>query len=165
MAGPLVKVPGTDEAVVDPNGRPVRDPDDIEKDAEFIRSRLAPQPVLGQIKTPDEVIDDLEWAKHLAARAAVVIRDADKTRRAVKRLHAIAHGKALRASAAKSAELREAEAFEATVQLAELVDDAEIAYNFARDVARSVEGSTSAVQTQASMVKVTFGLAGSGRDA
>lgn len=159
-----MRIPGTDEPVVDPNGRPVRDPDDIEKDAEFIRSRLAPQPVQGQIKTPDEIIDDLEWAKHLAARGAVVIRDADKTRRAVKRLHAIAHGKALRASELKSAEQREAEAFEATVGLAELVDEAEIAYNFARDVARSVEGSTSAVQTQAQMVKTMYGLAGSGRE-
>lgn len=156
--------PYTEQDIVDPKGRLVRDTDAIEQDAEWVRARLAPTPVEGQIKTPDAIIDDLEWAKHLAARSAVIIRDADKTRRATKRLLSIAHGKALKGSSAKSAELREADAFAATVQLVELVDDSEIAYNFARDVARSVEGSTSAVQTQASMVKVTFGLAGTGRE-
>lgn len=150
--------------VTDPEGKPVRDPAELEAEAEFVRSRLAPMPVVGQIKTPDDVIDDLEWAKHLAARSAVIIRDADKTKRAVARLFSIAHGKALKASTAKSAELREADAVAATVGLRAQLDAAEIAYTFARDVARSVEGSTSAVQTQASMVKVTYGLAGTGRE-
>jgi len=156
--------PYTKQEIVDPNGRPVREPDELESDAEFVRVRLAPMPVQGQIKTPDDIIEDLEMAKHLAARSAVIIRDADKTRRAVKRIHSIAHGKALKGSTAKSAELREADAYAATDELQAIVDDSEIAYNFARDVARSVEGSTSAIQTQASMVKVTFGLAGTGRE-
>lgn len=164
MAGPRMNIPGTNEPVVDDQGRPVRDPDDIEADAEYIRARLAPQPVPGQIKTPDAVIDDLEWAKHLAARGAVVIRDADKTRKAVRRLHSIAHGKALRASEGKSSELREADAYEATVEFTEQLDNAEIAYNFARDVAKAVEGSASAIQTQAGLIKTMYGLAGSGRE-
>lgn len=157
-------VPGTEQVITDPNGQPVRDPADIEADAEFARARLAPMPVPGQIKTPDAVIEDLDVAKHMAARCAVIIRDADKTKRAVARLYAIAHGKALKASTAKSAELREADAYAATEELKVMLDAAEIAYTFARDVARSVEGSTSAVQTQASMVRVTYGLAGTGRE-
>jgi hypothetical protein len=160
-----MKIPGTDEELVDQAGRPVRDPSEIEADAEWVRARLAPAPQSGQVKTPDEVIADLDWAKHFAARSAQIIRDADKTRRAATRVHSIAHGKALRLSSAKSAELREAEAFEASLLTKELLDAAEVAYQFARDVARSVEGSTSAVQTQAAMVKVTYGLAGSGREA
>jgi hypothetical protein len=159
-----MKDPYTELAIVDTKGREVKDPDAIEDDAEFARSRLAPQPEFGQVKTPDEIIDDLEWAKHLSARCAVIIRDADKTRRAVKRVYSLAHGRALKASTAKSAELREADAFEGTVQLQELVDDAEIAYNFAKDVARSVEQSASAVQTQSKMVAITYGLAGTGRE-
>jgi hypothetical protein len=156
--------PETNQAILDPDGREVREPAELEADAEYVRARLAPMPVQGQIKTPDDIIEDLEVAKHLAARCAVIIRDADKTRRALRRLHAISHGTALRGSTAKSAELREADAAAATVGLQELLDDAEIAYQFARDVARSVEGSTSAIQTQASMVKVTYGLAGTGRE-
>lgn len=159
-----MKIPGTDDDFVDTKGRPVRDPDDIEADAEFIRSRLAPQPVQGQIKSPDDVIDDLEWAKHLAARSAVIIRDADKTRRAVAREHAKQHGIALRSSTAKSAELREADAYEATVDLRLALDAAEVAFDFAKAVARSVESSTSAVQTQSKMIAITYGLAGTGRD-
>jgi hypothetical protein len=154
----------TELEVVDQNGRPVRDPHEIEADAEEMRVRLAPRPEFGQVKTPDEIIDDLEWAKHLAAKSAVVIRDADKTRRAVGRLLSIAYGKSLRASDAKSKELREADAYEATVQLQEQVDNAEIAYDFARNVARSVEQSASAVQTQSKMVAITYGLAGTGRE-
>lgn len=150
--------------VTDPDGKPVRDPAELEAEAEYVRARLAPKPVVGQIKTPDDIIEDLEWAKHLAARSSVIIRDADKAKRALSRIHSIAHGKALKASTAKSAELREADAFAATEESRAALDAAEIAYQFARDVARSVEASTSAVQTQASMVKVTYGLAGSGRE-
>lgn len=157
--------PGTGEVITDPQGRPVRDPADIEADAEWARVRLAPQPVPGQIKTPDDVINDLEWAKHLSARSAVIIRDADRAKRAIARVHAIAHGTALKASPAKSAELREADAFAATEGTRVLLDAAEVAYDFARAVARSVESSTSAVQTQAAMVRVMYGLAGSGREA
>ena len=159
-----MNIPGTEHLVVDPRGRPVRDPDDIEKDVEWVRSRISPAPVQGQIKSPDEIIDDLEFAKHAAALSAVIIRDADKTRRAVLRLHSIAWGIALKASKSRSKELREADAYAETVQLQELVDDSEIAYEFARNVARHVEGSTSAVQTQSKMVAITYGLAGSGRE-
>jgi hypothetical protein len=120
--------------------------------------------VQGQIKTPDDVIEDLEVAKHLAAKSALIIKDADKAKRALARLHAIAHGKALRSSTAKSAELREADAFEAALELRTALDAAEVAYDFARAVAKSVEQSTSALQTQAGMVEVTYGLAGTGRE-
>ena len=58
-------------------------------------------PVQGQIKTPDDVIDDLEMAKHLAAKSAAIIRDADKTKRAITRLHILARGKALKNSDGK----------------------------------------------------------------
>ncbi|MEX1078913.1 MAG: hypothetical protein WED09_07380 [Homoserinimonas sp.] len=156
--------PGTGEVITDPKGRPVVDPEEIEAQAEWARARLAAAPVSGQIKTPDAVIEDLEWAKHLSAKSAVIIRDADKSKRAIARVHSLAHGKALKSSTAKSAELREADAAATTEETRVLLDAAEVAYQFARDVARSVESSTSAIQTQASMVKVTYGLAGSGRE-
>jgi hypothetical protein len=159
-----VRIPGVEHDVVDSEGRAVRDPKEIEADAEYARIRLAPMPTPGQIKTPDDVIEDLEVAKHLAAKSALIIKEADKTKRAVARLHAIAHGKALRTSTAKSAELREADAFQAALDLRTALDAAEVAYDFARAVAKSVEQSTSALQTQAGMVKVTYGLAGSGRE-
>jgi hypothetical protein len=156
--------PETQKPILDTEGREVRSPSEIEADAEFARARLAPMPTPNQIKTPDDIIEDLEVAKNLAARSAVIIRDADKTKRALARVHAIAHGKALRTSTAKSAELREADAYEASIELRGMLDAAEVAFDFARSVARSVESSTSALQTQSKMVAITYGLAGTGRD-
>lgn len=65
-------------------------------------------------------------AKHLAAKGAPVIKEADRTKRAVRRLHRLAHGKALKASTTKSAQLGEADAYAQTVELQELVDETEI---------------------------------------
>ena len=54
--------------------------------------------------------------------------------------------------------MREANDFEAAL------DAAEVAYDFACAVAKSVEQLTSALQTQAGMVKIAYGLARRGRD-
>lgn len=101
--------------------------------------------------------------KHLRSKSGVVICDADKSERAVARLNAIAHRKARRASTAKSAEFREADAAEVTLELKMLLDAAEMAYDFAKNIARSVESSTSALQAQSKMVAITYGLAATGR--
>lgn len=151
--------------VLDREGRPVRDPSELEAEAEYIRARLAPKPVVGQIKTPDAIIEDLEWAKHLGARGAVIIRDADRTLRALQRTYAARFVVAAKSSEAKSSDERKAEADTALAELVAAVDEAEVVFEFAKRVAKSVESSTSAIQTQAQMVRTTYGLAGTGREA
>lgn len=149
--------------VMDREGRPVRDPAELEGEAEYVRARLAPKPIVGQIKTPDDIITDLEWAKHLAAKSAVIIRDADRTLRALQVLYIKAELGVTRKSDAKSVEERKAEAQIALPELFAALSEAEVVFEFAKRVAKSVEGSTSAIQTQAKQVEITYHLAGSGR--
>ena len=137
---------------------------DLEADAEYVRSRLSPQPVAGMLKTPDEMIEDLEWSKYGTGRIALVIKEADKERRRTKRIHDLAVAAAKKASQAKSSDLREADAELACTGEREAAEDAEIVYDFARNVARSVESSASQTQTQASLVKAQMSLAGTGRE-
>lgn len=149
--------------VTDREGNPVRDPSELETDAEWVRIRLAGKPVEGQIKTPDDIISDLEWAKYLAARSAVIIRDADRTLRALQRLYIAAELAVMKKSSAKSIEERKAEAQIELPELFAAVEEGEIVFEFAKRVAKSVESSTSAIQTQSKQVEITYHLAGSGR--
>lgn len=136
----------------------------ITADAEYVRSRLAPQPTDGILKSPDEMIDDLEWAKYGTGRIAFVLKEADTARRRARRAFDLAHGVALLGSDGKSSEQREAEANALCQEEREALDEAEIAFEFARSVGRSVEGSASMTQTQASLVKAQMSLAGTGRE-
>jgi hypothetical protein len=51
-------------ALRDQRGRGLRTPAEMELEADDVRTHLAPRPQQGQVKTPDEIIEDLEWAKH-----------------------------------------------------------------------------------------------------
>ena len=137
---------------------------DLEADAEYVRSRLSPQPVAGMLKTPDEMIEDLEWSKYGTGRIALVIKEADRARRAARRTYDLARAAALLASTGKSAELREADAEIACAVEREVWEVAEVTYDFAKGVARSVESSASQTQTPASLVRAQMSLAGTGRE-
>lgn len=142
-------------------------PDEVEQitaHAEFVRSRLAPIPEEGLQKTPDEMIDDLEWAKNGVGRIALVMKDA---RRAVKEANKIARrakALALKSSDGKSTDLRDADVALLCEQEISDAEDAQIALDFAKDVARAVEQTGSMTQTQASLVKAQMSLAGTGRE-
>lgn len=150
--------------VVSTDGKPVRDPAELEVEAEYIRARSAPKPIPGQIKTPDDIIEDIEWAKHLAGRGVLIEKECDRTLRALQRLYAREFSKASKRSGAKSSEERKAEADTELAELVLAVDEAEVVYSFAKRVARVVELSASGTQSQGGLVKVTYGLAGSGRE-
>ncbi len=159
----LVLVDG--QVVTDLAGRPVVDPSVQEERADLIRARLAPQPTAGQIKTPDQVIDDLEWAKHGVAEGARLIRDAERALKALRHQLERRRAVARQASLGRSADLRDADVYLRTESLARAVDDAETVLNYVRAVSRASETTTSAAQTQARMVEATFRLAGTGREA
>lgn len=151
--------------VTDLAGRPVVDPSVQEERADLIRARLAPQPQQGQIKTPDQVIDDLEWAKHGVAEGARLIREAERAWKALKHEHERRRAMARQQSLGRSADQRDADVYLRTETTARAVDDAETVLNYVRAVSRASETTTSAAQTQARMVEATFRLAGSGREA
>lgn len=159
----LVLVDGM--VVTDLAGRPVVDPTVQEERADAIRARLAPQPTAGQIKTPDQVIDDLEWAKHGVAEGARLIREAERTLKALRHEHERRRALARQASLGRSADQRDADVYLRTESTARAVDDAETVLNYVRAVSRASETTTSAAQTQARMVEATFRLAGTGRQA
>ncbi|GAA1737117.1 hypothetical protein [Microcella frigidaquae] len=159
----LVLVDG--QVLTDMAGRPVADPSLQEERADLIRTRLAPQPTAGQIKTPDQVIDDLEWAKHGVAEGARLIREAERAWKALKHELERRRAHARQRSLGRSADQRDADVYLQTESLARAVDDAETVLNYVRAVSRASETTTSAAQTQARMVEATFRLAGTGREA
>ena len=150
--------------VTDVADRPVNDPHVMEDRADAIRARLAPAPQPGQIKTPDQVIDDLEWAKHGVAEGARLIREAERTWKALKHEHERRRALARQQSLGRSADQRDADVYLRTESTARAVDDAETVLNYVRAVSRASETTTSAAQTQARMVEATFRLAGTGRE-
>ncbi|HEY8590694.1 MAG TPA: hypothetical protein VIL55_14205 [Naasia sp.] len=154
----------TGDELIDPETkRPIATPENLEAAAEQIRARLATRPVAGQVKTPDSIIEDLEWAKYGASQLPAILRDADRAVRVLQRRYSAAFVKAVRQSDARSADERRLEAEQALAPLLAQLDAAEVAYEYAKRVAKSVEAAQSNVQSQAAMVRVTYDLAGSGR--
>lgn len=137
----------------------------IEAAVSQIRARLAPAPTEGLFKTPDSMIDDLEWAKHGAGRLALALKESSTLVRDARRAWARAHAVALRGSDGKSAELREADADLSCAGEQLALDVAEVAYEYAKGVARAIEQSGSMTQTQAGLIKAQMQLAGTGREA
>lgn len=142
----------------------VRQPAEIERWANWVRERVAIQPVSGQLKTPDSIISDLENLKYLGAQNVMILREADKTRRDAKRTLARARLLALKDATGKDADTRRLEAEVASADQWEAADNAEIAYEYAKSVASLVRDNTSAVQTQSKQVELTYQLAGRGRE-
>lgn len=162
----VVVDPITGEEVADPEtGRPLSTPGNLEAAADAIRARLAVKPRRGgQVKTPDQVVEDLEYAKWAAGQVPWIIREADRTVRVLQRRYAAAFVQRVRESVAKAADERRLEAEVALEALLVQLDAAEVALDYAKRIGKSVESATSAVQTQAAMVRVTYGLAGTGRE-
>ncbi|MEF2979059.1 hypothetical protein [Subtercola sp. YIM 133946] len=159
--------PATQEQVLDPETHtPVRDPAQIETAASVVRAQVRG---LGhteqgrQIKTPDSIIQDLEVIKAVAADNVEILREADRTRRAARRMHSRARLVAMKRSELKSADERKAEAEEACMAEWELADSAEVAYEYAKSVAGLVDLAKSATQTQSKQVEIMYQLAGRGQ--
>ncbi len=139
--------------------------DRIEGSAEDVRLRLAPMPVGEMLKTPDEMISDLEFAKWGSSRIALVLKQARlQVRDTAKELRE-GRAKVLGRSTARSADLRQAEVDLECADLITAAETAQIVLEFAKDVARAVEQTGSMTQTQAGLVKAQMGLAGTGREA
>lgn len=154
--------PATGEVVVDEDGKPVVDPAQIESWCEYVNQRVAPKqaPAVGQIKTPDSIVQDLEMLGHLASQNVRILREADRTRRAVKRMLTRARLTARAGTTGKDADTRAEEVAVASMAEWEISDNAEVAYEYAKNLAQLTRDRTSAVQTQSKQVELTYHLAG-----
>lgn len=154
----------TDVVLRDEDGAEVHAPAEIEEWAENLRKRIAkPLPQRGVIKTPDSIIEDLEVVQYVAGQNVAVLREADRTRRAARRALAKAVAKAHKSATGKTVDDKKAEVEIATEAEADAVENAEIAYTYAKSIAELTETTKSAVQTQSKQVELTYSLAGSGR--
>ena len=126
-----------------------------------IRQEVAIEPPApGGVRTPDQVIHDLEQVDAVAAQALRVVKEADKVR-------ADAAEKLLRARlrAEQSAEGRTVADRKAHVDAAVAEERAElelarIAYRYAQGLADLLDSRRSSLQTQSKLVLATMQMAG-----
>lgn len=141
-----------------------RDAAAIEERVETVRARLAPSPEEGVFKTPDEMIEDLEWAKFGTGQLALALKQAGSLMKDARARHARSHAIAVRKSDGKSEQQREADALLLCQAEQLALDVTETALQYAKDVARAIEQTGSMTQTQASLVRAQMALAGTGRE-
>lgn len=120
-------------------------------------------PAPGDIRTPDQIIHQLELVDSVANKALWIVKEADKVRADASedllKARAVAQGKA----EGKTAADRTAAVDIATEsQLAE-ESAAQIAYRYAKGLADLVDSRKSSLQTQAKLVLATVQLAGAPR--
>lgn len=120
-------------------------------------------PAPGEIRTPDQIIHQLEVVDSVANKALWVVKEADKVR-----ADAAAETLRARAAAQGKAEGKTAADRTAAVDLATEVERAaeaaaQIAYRYAKGLADLVDSRKSSLQTQSKLVLATFQLAGTPR--
>lgn len=143
----------------------VKSVEDLEANVEFIRRRASARPVEGQIKTPDDIVRELEQLKYLAGLNTLVLREAAKTRKEYRKLAIRARALAVRRATGRDAKTRELQIEVIAGAQIDAAEDAEIAYDYAKSVAQLVYENKSSVQTQAKQVELSYQLSGSGRGA
>lgn len=142
----------------------VKSAERIEAEVEYIRRRAATKPVEdGQVKTPDDIIRELEQLKYLAGLNTLVLRDAAKARKANRKRAILARALASKQATGKDAKTRELQIEVMAAEQIEALENSEIAYDYAKSVAQLVYENKSSVQTQAKQVELTYQLAGTGR--
>ncbi|PRI11911.1 hypothetical protein [Leucobacter massiliensis] len=134
---------------------------DIEGWVASMRQELAiGAPAPGGVRTPDQILHELERVDGVAAQAIRVVKEADKVRAATSEALVLARakttGRVQGATAAERAAALDLEIAEERVANAA----AQIAYRYAKDLADLVDSRKSSLQTQAKLVLATYQLAG-----
>ena len=129
-----------------------------------MRQELAIEPPApGTVRTPDEIIGQLELVDSVAGKALWIVKEADKVRAAASKALLRARAVALRTAEGKNAEVRAAEVDLATEDEHDAEVDAQIAYRYAKGLADLVDSRKSSLQTQSKLVLATYQLAGGQR--
>lgn len=146
-----------------PLGEHVESVEELTENVEFVRRRIVHRPDPDtQVRTPDSIIRELDELKYAAGLMPLVLRNAANARAANRRRAAKARALAASRASGRDAKSRELQVEAMAAAQIEAADDAEIVYQYARDVAQVIRDSTSAVQTQAKQVEITYQLAGRG---
>lgn len=129
-----------------------------------MRSEIAIKPpVPGDIRTPDDIVFQLELVDSIASNAVWIVKEADRVRgdaaEMLLRAKANAQGKA----EGKTAADRTAAVDLATEQERAEESAAQIAYRYAKGLADLVDSRKSSLQTQAKLVLATYQMSNNPR--
>ncbi|MEJ6489749.1 hypothetical protein PQI23_08450 [Leucobacter sp. USCH14] len=139
---------------------------DVEGWVARMRKEIAIEPPTpGTIRTPDEIISQLELVDAVAGNALWIVKEADKVRATAAKALLRARAVALRTAEGKNAEVRAAEVDLATEDEHDAEVDAQIAYRYAKGLADLVDSRKSSLQTQSKLVLATYQLASNPRRA
>lgn len=135
----------------------------VTSEASFERKETAPRalPQGQQVRTPDNIIADLEQVDRMLNRSVRLLRDADDIRASAESALRRAQAKARLEVKGERATVAEKDALVAQKVEAEqsAFDVAEIAYRYARDTGRWLEGRKSSLQTESKLVLATYQVA------
>lgn len=120
-------------------------------------------PTSNTIRTPDQIMQQLELVDSVANKALWILNKADKVRSAAKKALLLAKSKAKSTAEGKTVADREAAVAVATVDEAAELEAAQIAYRYAQGLADLVDNRKSSLQTQAKLVLATYQMAGGPR--
>ncbi|WP_336653050.1 MULTISPECIES: hypothetical protein [unclassified Leucobacter] len=122
-------------------------------------------PAPGTIRTPDEIIFQLERVDSVANKALWIVKEADRVRGDAAEVLLRAKSKAQAGAEGKNAAERTAAVDLATEQERAEEAAAQIAYRYAKGLADLVDSRKSSLQTQSKLVLATYQLASNPRRA
>lgn len=116
-------------------------------------------PAPGEVRTPDQIIHQLELVDSVANMALWIVKEADRVRGDASEVLLRAKSKAQGTAEGKNAEARAAAVDLATEQERAEEAAAQIAYRYAKGLADLVDSRKSSLQTQSKLVLATYQLA------
>lgn len=120
-------------------------------------------PAPGDIRTPDQIVFELERADAVAARALYVVKEADKVRARTAEQLVKATAQAELAATGSTAAVRAAFVKNSVAEVRAEAELAKVSYRYAQGLAALLDSRKSSLQTQAKLVLATYQLAGIGR--
>lgn len=115
-----------------------------------------------EIKTPDQIIRDLEQVRTHAARSAVELEKAERAYLHAKREYEREYALAFKRSSGSVEERKQQATIDADT-FAHAMDDGQIVLNYVKAQSRSLDSQQSNLQTQSKLVEITYRLAGVGQ--
>lgn len=122
-------------------------------------------PAPGTVRTPDQIIHQLELVDSVANKALWIVKEADRVRGDAAEVLLRARSKAQATVEGKNAAERTAAVDLATEQERAEEAAAQIAYRYAKGLADLVDSRKSSLQTQSKLVLATYQLASNPRRA
>lgn len=133
---------------------------DVEGWVAKMRQEIAIKPpTQDDIRTPDQIIHQLELVDSVANNALWIVKEADKVRGDAAEMLLRAKSKAQASAEGRNAEARAAAVDLATEQERAEEAAAQVAYRYAKGLADLVDARKSSLQTQSKLVLATYQLA------